>query len=277
MASLNRIKIIFNRMTGFGRVLPDFLMIGVPRGGTTSLYNYLLESPNIFSPLWKEISYFSDHYDKGSTWYRHHFPTTLQKYYFQKAKRVKFLTGEASSIYLYHPLAPKRIKYTVPNVKMIALLRNPVDRAHSHYWQSIRKKRETHSFEEEITKQMKIEPKDYYESFSFKDASTKNDFLNQYLAGGIYVEGIKRYFQVFSKNQILILKSEDLYDNLQIIVKNIAKFLEIPNWKINNNIKYNYNKEQPQMDNSMRKLLADYFKPHNEKLYKYLGTDLGWD
>ena len=272
-----KFRIIRHRLTGFIRVLPDFLIIGVPRGGTTSLYNYMIEHPNIIPALSKEIGFFSEHYDKGITWYKSHFPSKLLNKY-MSWKKINFFTGEASPIYLYHPLAPKRILETIPNVKMILLLRNPVERAWSHYWQSVRKYREKLSFEEVIKRQMNEEHLSDYDAFCTELYHTNNDqILNQYISGSIYLERLKRFYDIFPKEKILILASEDLYNNPQMICDEISEFLKIPKWNLKKFTKYNYYVKQPKLDERLKRQLLEYFKPHNEQLYKYLNRDFGWD
>src|SRR5579863_6754349 len=116
------------------RLLPDFMIIGTQKGGTTSLYNYLIDHPNISSIFKKEPHFFDFNFYKGVSWYRAHFPSLLEKYYSERVHGQKFITGEASPYYLYHPLVPQRIKETMPTAytKFIVLLRNPIDRAYSH-------------------------------------------------------------------------------------------------------------------------------------------------
>ena len=268
-------RIIRHRLTGFIRVLPDFLIIGVPRAGTTSLYNYMINHPSIKPPLWKEIGFFNEHYTKDITWYKSHFPSVLLKYYIEKLKKKKFLTGEASPDYLFHPLAPRRIFEMIPKVKMIILLRNPIDRAWSHYWQSIRKNRETLSFEEAIRKQMKVEQETNREKVSQKNNYGAN--LNQYISTGIYPPRIKKYMEIFPKEQFLIIKSEDLYDNPQSVLNRISEFLDIPKWNKNNYNKYQYNSDQPKMEKDLRKQLLEFYQPYNERLNKFLGVNFSWD
>jgi len=109
-------KLFSNRLTNYIRALPNFLIIGVPRGGTTSLFNYLIQHPLINPPLWKEVDFFGTNFNKGIQWYKSFFPL----------RKKGYLTGEASPNYLYHKLAPRRISETIPKAKIIALLRNPV-------------------------------------------------------------------------------------------------------------------------------------------------------
>jgi len=267
-----KIKIITYRLTGSIRPLPDFLIIGVPRAGTTSLYNYLIKHPMIMPSLWKEVAFFSKHYDKGSTWYKSHFPLKLVKKS-NNSNEKKILTGEASPNYLYHPSAPKRIHELIPKVRIILLLRNPVDRANSHYWQSVRKRREASSFESIIEKQMTEEPLDDEKVF----LPGGGDFSNRYISGGIYSARIERFFEFFPKDQILILRSEDLYENPELIYKQTLEFLNLPEFEIKGFTKYNYHTDQKKMDNTIRQKLIDYYKPHNQRLYKLLNRDFNWD
>lgn len=273
---IKKTRILRHKMTSYNRVLPNFLIIGVPRAGTTSLYNYLIEHPSIYPALWKEISFFSEFFEKGITWYKSHFASEQFKTYITKFKKKKFLTGEATPNYLFHPLASKRIHEIIPNVKLIVLLRNPVDRANSHYWQSIRKHRESLSFQEAINKQLD-QTQVYKESIDTNNMKTYFDTENSYIAGGLYLEGIKNYLKIFPKNQFLILRSEDLYDNAQTVLNTITDFLEIERWSLKKAIKYNYHEDQTKMDESIRKKLLEYYKPHNERLYKYLNVNFGWD
>jgi len=271
-----RAKIIFHRVTGFIRVMPDFLIIGVSKGGTTSLYNYLIKNPCIAPALGKEVSFFDDNFSKGVLWYKTNFPTLITKYQIKKNHQY-FLTGEAAD-YLYHPLAPKRINELIPEVKMIALLRNPIDRAFSHYWQSVRKGREMESFQEVIERQLSDESAFQKDSYLFE---TLNDLkinpLNAYLSAGIYVDRIKRFYDIFNKEQILIIKSEDLFVNPETTVNVVTNFLNIPKWNLTNYPKYNYYEDQPQLDSEIRQRLSEYYKPHNERLYSLLGISFDWN
>lgn len=109
---------------------PDFIIIGVQKGGTTSLYSYLTQHPQIAPATQKEIHYFDFNFDKSTDWYCSHFSTSSEGEY--------LLAGEASPYYIFHPQVPQRIYDLFPQVKIIALLRNPVERAISHYYYYIK-------------------------------------------------------------------------------------------------------------------------------------------
>ena len=161
---------------------------------------------------------------------------------------------------------------------MIALLRNPIDRAFSHYWQSVRKGREMESFQEVIERQLSDESAFQKDSYLFE---TLNDLkinpLNAYLSAGIYVDRIKRFYDIFNKEQILIIKSEDLFVNPETTVNVVTNFLNIPKWNLTNYPKYNYYEDQPQLDSEIRQRLSEYYKPHNERLYSLLGISFDWN
>src|SRR5437868_6286833 len=120
----------YRATTNWMRLVPDFIIIGAQKGGTTSLYNYLITHPGIAPIYVKEPHFFDTSFSKGLVWYRSHFPTRLEKYYAQHFHKLDFITGEASPYYLFHPLAPERVAKTLPHVKLILVLRNPVDRAY---------------------------------------------------------------------------------------------------------------------------------------------------
>jgi len=121
------------KLTSPFHTLPNFIIIGAAKCGTSSLYNYLVEHPSIFRCIVKEPNYFSMYYDKGNDWYKSCFPLSLTKYSIENIKKKKFITGEASTEYYWYPHAAKRARKIIPKAKIIVLLRNPIDRAYSHY------------------------------------------------------------------------------------------------------------------------------------------------
>ena len=260
------------------RLLPDFLVIGTQRGGTTSLYHYLEELPCIAPATTKEIHFFDRRFNKGLAWYRGHFPTRLERQYEQRFHKRAFVTGEASPSYLFHPHVPRRIARALPHVKLIVLLRNPVDRAYSQYYHAVELGLETLSFEaaikdeEERTarERAKIMQDEHYESYAFKHLS--------YLSRGIYVDQLQTWMSLFPREQFLILKSEDFYADPASSVKQVLSFLDIPESEMKEQSYKQYNNTTySSMDSVLRKRLVEYFEPHNARLYDFLGIDFGWD
>lgn len=173
-------------------MLPNFLGIGTQRGATTWIYNCLKEHPEIFVPKIKEISFFDLHYNKGLSFYSS---------FFSDAKGYK-LIGEYTPNYLYDAESPKRIANHLPHIKLIACLRNPVDRAFSEYQFFIRP-RTGWSFEEALKTDVHI------------------------LRKGLYCQQLDRYFSYFDKKQFLILLYHELIANDIQSVKTIYQFLNV--------------------------------------------------
>jgi Sulfotransferase domain len=254
------------------RLMPSFIIIGAKKCGTTSLFNYLSKHPNIGSPTWKEISYFNIHFDKGNIWYKSFFPISLPI-----SESQDLITGEATASYICDSEAPERIATTLPDVKLIALLRNPVDRAYSHYHHTKRIGRENLAFEKAIAQEElrleKIENNKSQESgFNYHKA-----YNYTYLSSGRYAEQLKNWFNLFDKQQLLILKSEDFFNHPEAIFQQVINFLKLPNWSPKNFQKYNYNRYSQIIKPSTRNYLREYFQPHNQKLYEQLGVDFGWN
>ena len=120
-------------LTSRVRSLPDYLIIGSRRCGTTSLYNYLVRHPGVMPAMTKEIFYFTEEYERGKSWYTAHFPTLLEKRIWSEIQGFRVLTGEATAHYIRDPRAAERVRQLVPDVKLLVVLRNPVDAFDSSY------------------------------------------------------------------------------------------------------------------------------------------------
>lgn len=282
------IRSSYRLLTNPMRVLPDFIIIGTQRGGTTSLYHYLTEYAGVFSAMHKEVHFFDDHFSSGLRWYRAQFPTSLQKYYIESIAKRRFVTGESSPYYLFHPHVPKRILAAHPKVKLIILLRNPVDRAYSHHWLSTHEGHEKFPFEKAIkyeTERLageleKMLEDEQYESYNHRHYT--------YLSRGIYVDQLQNWMRYFPKERFLILKSEDLYGSPAAITRQTLEFLEVPGTRLDATREFKRYREPtpkgyqnhetpPAMDPDLRKTLIEYFKPHNARLSKLLGRNFDWD
>ena len=260
---------ICSRLSSPLRVLPDFIIVGTQKGGTSSLYAYLVSHPQILRSSHKEVHFFDKKFSKGIDWYRSNFPLFFKL-------REGVITGEASPYYMYHPQAAKRIASVVPNCKLIFLLRNPVNRAISHFWHEIRLgvedlpiqvafDKENERLEEE--KEKLLLNGNYY-SYAHQHFS--------YLDRGKYVNQIKTYLKYFPENQILILKSEDFFRDPQNVFNKVIDFLGVDSHLISNMKPRNVGTYRDKVDENLKEELRQYFQPWNEKLYKLLNTDLKW-
>lgn len=256
-------------MTSPIRMMPSFLIIGAKKCGTTSLFRYLCQHPKVGEPTWKEISYFNIYFSKGNFWYKSFFPMSLP------AESETAIAGEATASYICHPQVPQRIAETLPDVKLIALLRNPVDRAYSHYHHTKRIGREGLSFEKAIAGE--TERVERLERQSRKLGFASPAYNYTYLSSGRYAEQLVNWLEVFDRQQLLILKSEDFFARPEAIFHRVLDYLELPSWSPKKFRKHNDNRYGRAMKPSTRKYLVDYFRPHNQRLYELLNVDFGWN
>ena len=255
----------YGRATSFARPLPDFLILGAQKGGTTALYAYLRWHPEITGPSWKEVSYFDRHYRRGASWYRGHFPIGAGDR----------LVGEASPGYLFHPLAPERVRATVPEAKLIALLRDPVDRALSHYHHEVALGREPLSFEEAIEAEPERTRGEEQRLVREPGYFSRPWWDYTYLARGRYAEQLERWFAVFPREQLLVLPSEELAADPGQAYGRVLEFLEAPPHELDSYPRV-YQQEYPEVHPDTRRKLAEYFAEPNRQLYELLGRNLGW-
>jgi len=263
---------LYRGITAPIRVLPDFVIIGVGKSGTTSLYDYIVKHPSIGSSLYKETKFL--HYHSSSFLYRSYFPTIFTSCWINNSRGKKFLTGEATPSYFFYPNCGKKIFKINPNIKLILILRNPIDRAYSEYQAQVSGNEQNLSFELAIKNQEKV----WLESENLRDnESMVKDLLpNLYLQQGVYIDKLKQWMKIFPKNQFLILRTEDLESNPTKKMNDVFEFLEVPSYKIKNFQKKNVGNYDP-IKHETRKELIEFFKPYNEKLSKFLGQDFGWD
>jgi hypothetical protein len=255
----------YGHATSFARALPDFLIIGAQKAGTTALYSYLRRHPEIGGPAWKEVSYFDRHYRRGTAWYRGQFP-------FRNDGRI---AGEASPGYLFHPLAPERVKETVPDAKLIVLLRNPVERALSHYHHEVALGREPLPFEEAIDaepertrgEEERLVREPGYFSHAWWDYT--------YVARGRYAEQLERWFALFPAEQLLVLASEEMSAEPALAYSRVLEFLERSPHELRSFPRV-YRQTYDEMRPETRQRLEAEFEEPNARLYVLLGRDLGW-
>ncbi|MEW6128443.1 MAG: sulfotransferase domain-containing protein [Acidobacteriota bacterium] len=245
--------------------LPDYIIIGAQRSGSTSLYNYLTWHPDVDSAITKEIHFFNFLYDKGIDWYKSHFAKT------EYLRKNGLITGEASPYYIYSQAAPRRIREHIPEVKLIALLRNPINRALSNFNMH---EPETRSFERAVLDEMRLITSNHHVDFHTMMESFEKGM--SYLLRGIYIEQLQPWFEIFPKEQILALKSEDLYGDTRRVYERVTGFLGLRDWQPKRFEPFEQ-RRYSRMEPELRERLAKFFAPYNERLYEFLGSDFGWE
>ena len=269
------LKRAYRIVTNQIRVLPDFVVIGSSKSGTTSLHYYLMQHPSIITE--RNVHFFDHASHNGIKWYRAYFPTKTYKNFKKLVYKKELIVGEQTATYLFHPLVAKRVCNTIPTAKLIMILRNPVDRAYSDYQHQVREGVETRTFEDAIKSELKrieIGKKEPRFIMNIDDFIIHPVF--SYLRYGIYVDFIKDWMQFFTKEQFLILPTYELNNSHEEFLKQAFEFLNVPNCKVNGLERKNVG-EYKKLDESTRKLLVDYYKPHNERLFKLLGKNFEWD
>lgn len=267
---------IIERLTGEIRVLPDFIIIGAQKCGTSSLYAYLMEHPYVVPTFKAEVHYFDSNYEKGIRWYKSNFPTQLYQFLFKFIFKRKFLTGEKTPYYIFHPHAIKRIRSVIPNVKIVLLLRNPVNRSYSHYNHEIRYNREPLSFEAAIKVESKRLEGELEKMIRDENYKSSKYSTYSYLARSIYIQQIEPLFNTFPKDQILIIKTEEFFQDPQQILNEVYRFLNLPYYELTQFKKYNF-RGYSKLNEATRNNLKEYFKPFNNRLYSYLDRNFDWE
>jgi hypothetical protein len=245
--------------------LPDAMIIGAMKSGTSSLHYYLTQHPQVIAPLRKEVHYFDLNFGRGESWYRANFGREGQA----------GVNIDSSPYYLFHPLVPQRAHALVPEARLVVLLRDPVRRAYSHYWHQRNKGRESLSFEDaiaaepdridrahELLARGEIERSDAHQYFS-------------YLARGRYAEQLERWLQFYPREQLLVLRFEDLARDPLLLTNEALAYVGLPplggaRLEPRNTLKY------PPVNPATAERLREYFAPHDAALTKLLGRSMQW-
>ena len=243
---------------------PNFIIIGTGKSGTTSLYNYLTQHPQVLPAIKKEIYFWSRYFDKGINWYLAHFPPIPQE--------TKFLTGEATPTYINSWHTPERLFSIFPKIKLIVILRNPIDRAVSHYYHEVRLKMENKSLSEVIYAQLERLKK--IPNSALEEAYWNH--ISYYVSYGVYVEFLKKWMTIFPREQFLILRSEEFYQEPETTMQKVFSFLDLPKHQLKDYQKLNSG-SYPNIPPSIYSTLSDYYQPYNQKLEEYLGMKFNWE
>jgi hypothetical protein len=244
------------------RTLPDVVIIGTQRGGTTSLFDWLATHPSVSPSSTKEVHYFDRFYENGERWYRTHFPLKLSAR----------LAVEATPYLLFHPLAPRRVEADLPDARFIVLLRDPVERAVSQYWHS----RRLHAEDEPLAVALEREEQRLAgqkeivaaggESFAYRNFS--------YKARGHYAEQLGPWFDVMGRERFLVMESEELWGD-PVGPGRVLRWLGLSPSRVPfpvTNDAPRDRTEDPEVIDALRR----HFAPRNEELFELLGRRL-WE
>ena len=258
------------------RSLPDFIVIGGQRCGTTSLFKNLAEHPQVLRPgIEKGIDYYSLYPDRGLDWYRGNFPLRSVAR-LRTARNGGPRIFEACTYYMFHPFAIERIARDMPDIKLVAMLRDPVERAFSAYKHELARGFETEpdfmtalSLEagrlDGEVERMAEDPT--YESHAHRH--------HAYRARGQYAEQLERVFALFPREQVFVCDSESYFAEPAKQYSDLTAFLGLRDFQPTRFDQFNARPSKP-MPEAARAHLAEHYGPHDEALTDLLGRRPGW-
>jgi sulfotransferase family protein len=263
------------RATSQLRLEPSYVVIGEARCGTTSLYRYLTGHPLVGRALTKEVHYFSIYHSLGWSWYQGHFPTAAYARLVGRRLGGTMITGEASPYYLFHPLAAERIKAELPAAKIIAIFRDPVERAASKHRHQTALGAETLSFEDALDaeperlagEEERIMADPTYPGFNHRCFS--------YASRGFYADTLQRYYDLFPKEQIMVIGAEEMFEKPDLVLADLLQFLELPQWRPATFPRHNATRSTTILPETAARLRRLYAEP-NRRLEELTGRSFGW-
>jgi hypothetical protein len=265
----------YGRATSGVRLVPAYVILGAQRCGTTSLHKLLTRHPGIGAPVLKEVRYFDLHFAEGEAWYRSHFPTRMTARMLAHRAGGRYITGEASPDYLPHPHAAERLSRLLPDARLVIMLRDPVERAYSHFQHETALGFETLDFAGALDAEAdrlrgeyeRMEREPGYHSHAFQHHS--------YMRRGMYADQLKRWFALFPSEQMLVIRSEDFYTDEAAVYRNVLGFLGMAAHQPDVGDRRNALRYGAMAPDARERLRATFAGPNTE-LEDMLGRRMGW-
>jgi hypothetical protein len=258
------------------RALPDFLVIGAQKAGTTALFVYLCAHPEVLAPVEKEVHFFDQHWANGVPWYRAHFPTTLELAARRRGGRTA-ITGEATPYYLFHPRAPERAAATVPDARLIVMLRNPVDRAYSQYHHRRRLGLEDLSFEDAVAAEPERLAADTERLAIDPDHDAVHHREHSYLSRGRYAPQLGAWLERYPRDRLHVIRTEDFDRDPAAVYAETAAFLGLSAWLPDRFERFINEGSYEPMDPATRARLIEGFADDNRATEAVVGRPMDWD
>jgi hypothetical protein len=280
----------YRRATARYRILPGFLIIGAPRAGTTTLFHHLRQHPDVAQPrggdpavAWiKELHFFDEKYWRGLDWYRSFFPLEAARR-LARRRGGDLVAGEATPYYLFHPAVPERVAASLPDVRLVALLRDPIERAYSHYQLMVRTGREKHSFadaialeEERLAARKEMGVGEAQGAHGDTGGRAHHHHRHRaYFGRGLYAGQLERWLAHFPREQLLVLRTEDMLERPGDVYAETLAFLGLRSWQPVGFEPRNVGSYAP-VDPAVRAGLEQRYAEPNARLAELLGRDFGW-
>lgn len=262
-----------------GAMMPDFLILGAQKSGSSSIYEYIVQHPQIIPPRKKEAHYFDVFYHRGLRWYRSQFLPIAEREARLRQSGRRLLTFDDTPDYIFHPQCALRAASLVPNARLILLVRDPVTRAFSHYWHEVRQGHEKLSFDEAIERETERLAGEY-ERIETNPLEYRHNFMHcSYLERGKYADQLDRWMKFFPREHLLVLKAESFFKNPVAGMRRVFELLQLdpePADKIHYEA-HHVGGYKEKLDPAVHRRLMERMVPHNIRLREKYGQEFDWD
>jgi hypothetical protein len=263
------------RLTYRARMLPGFLIVGAQRCGTTSMHRTLSQHPAILrAVLHKGVHYFDTDYDQGFAWYQAHFPLRARAALAQRVSGETPLTFESSPYYMFHPLAAQRINRDLPGVKLLVLVRDPVERAYSAHAHELARAYETEPFERALELEDQRLAGEAERIVSQPGYLSHSHQHHAYRTRGHYANQLERLGELFG-NRVHVVDSGRFFTDPEPVYDSVVDFLGLRHHGYPVFERHNARPRSP-MPEALQTRLSEYFLPHDERLSRWLGAPPSW-
>jgi hypothetical protein len=273
---VHSITVTVGKLTHPARMLPGFLIVGAQRCGTTSMYRALSQHPAVLKAvLHKGIHYFDTNYLRGMWWYQAHFPLKAHARRVERSTGTAPVTFESSPYYMFHPLAAQRIAAGLPGVKLLVLVRDPVERAYSAHVHELARGYETEPFERALELEATRLDGEAERILADPAYVSHSHQHHAYRARGQYVEQIERLEKLVGRDRIHVVDSGEFWANPEPSFRAVLEFLELPHGAAIVFDQHNARRRAP-MSDELRAELRQHFRPYDDRLAQWLGRKLSW-
>ncbi len=270
------VSVTAGRVTRRARMLPGFLIVGAQRSGTTSMYRTLDQHPAILKAvLHKGVHYFDTGYGHGLGWYQGHFPLRARAALARRATGDEPLTFESSPYYLFHPLAAGRISRDLPGVRLLVLVRDPVERAYSAHAHELARGYETEPFERALELEDERLAGEAERIVAEPGYLSHSHQHHAYLTRGLYADQLDRLAQAAGRDRIHVVDSGRFFTDPEPVYDGVLEFLGLRRHGYPVFERHNARPRSP-MPDTLRATLNDHFAAPDERLASWLGHPPSW-
>lgn len=267
---------VAGRATSRIRPLPEFLIAGAQRCGTTSFYKTLAQHPDVLpAGLHKGVHFFDTNYQQGLGWYRGHFPTQLSRAWHERRTGTAPITGEASPYYMFHPAAPARIAECLPEIKIVVILRDPVERAYSAYTHERARGFETLDFMDALDREQDRLRGDHERLLNDPTYVSTAHQHNAYVARGQYAEQLENLEAALGRDLLHVIDADEMFADFAQSFQAVQSFLGLRPW-LPEALQQRNTRPRASLDGAVRDRLESHFAPWDERLSTWWGKTPSW-